>query len=120
MKQQLSGMKDNMSQMISPLPANPIDIGDSWKTKYKMASDPNSPMTVEGTYTLKSRRNGVAFVKFDGTVSNPQGLNGTMNGDVEIDEKTGMTKKSVIDMKMAGKAGLADLKVDGKVTTTTK
>src|SRR5262245_62578844 len=46
----------------------------SWKSTFKMATDPNSPMTIDATYMLKDRRNGTAYVKVDGKMSSTNGL----------------------------------------------
>jgi uncharacterized protein DUF6263 len=122
-KAQAANMKDSMGQMFTGLPDKPVDIGDTWTTQYKMpGGGPNGgQMSVDAKYTLKDRKNGVAFIKFDGTVNGgDDGLKGTMNGEIQIDEKTGWTKQSAMDMKMSGKQMGAELTMDGKVTTTSK
>jgi hypothetical protein len=115
--QQFDGMKDSLSQMTAALPDHPVDIGDSWKTQFKMATDPTQPMTVDATYTLADRRDGVAYIDVDGTMKSPQGLGGTYKGQLQIDEKTGWTKRGDIKLAMSGKAAGADMSMEGTVTS---
>jgi len=121
-KAQAAGMKDSMGQMFNGLPDKPVDVGDTWTAQYKMPGGAGgAPMTVDAKYTLKDRKNGVAFIQFDGTLNGGDGgLKGTMNGVIQIDEKSGWTKQSTMDMKMTGKQMGADMTMDGKVTTTSK
>jgi hypothetical protein len=106
-------LKESVGQMFAVLPDKPVAIGDSWEHESKVESDPTMPMEIASKYTLKEVRDGVAYVKVDAKISSKNGMKGTMEGDIEIDQKTGLQKKAVVNITAEGKQGPASFKLDG-------
>jgi hypothetical protein len=74
------------------------------------------PMKISCKYTLKEVRGGVAYLKYDAKITSTADLKGTIEGDVEVDQKTGLTTKFVGKMKAEGKQQGADFKLDSEMT----
>jgi hypothetical protein len=109
-------LQESIEQLISALPSHPVAIGDSWDDEYEIKSTPSMPMKVSGKYTLKDVRDGVAYLKYDAKVTSTADLKGSITGDAEIDQKTGLTTKFVGNMKVEGKQAGTDFKLDGELT----
>jgi hypothetical protein len=97
-------LKDLAGRMMRIFPAEPVAIGDTWYiTK---STNLMMPIDIGETYTLKSRKNGIAYIdavaKIDGDSSKnrqmgsneiPMQISGTTNWTIQVDEKTGLTRK---------------------------
>lgn len=114
--QQAKGMTNQFDQMMAFLPKEPVDIGDSWSATMEMATDPNMPMSVDATYTLYDRKEGVAIIKVDGKMKGGQGLSGTMTGTMRLDEATGWNQGGDMTMNMTGNVQGVEMKMEGKTT----
>ena len=125
LKEQIKGMAQSFEQMQAAYPKEPVDIRDSWESELDMTTDPNMPMKVKAKYTLYDRKDGVAIIKVDGTISSTAGLKGTMKGTMNMDEKTGWIKGGDMDMKLAGtmndpNAGQIQMSMTGKIKMSDK
>jgi hypothetical protein len=109
-------LKDSIVQLLSVLPSEPIAIGDSWEHELDLKSEPTMPMKISAKYTLKDVRDGVAYVKYDAKITSTADLKGTIEGDAEIDQETGLTSKFVAKLKAEGKQAGADFKLDAETT----
>jgi len=113
-KNQLESQRQQMTQMVAPLPDKPVGIGDSWESTMK-TPDPNLPATISAKYTLTGRKDGLAMIKLDGTIKSDQGINGTLSGTMSVEEKTGWTKNADIEMKIKGTVQGAKMNMTGKM-----
>ena len=101
-------------QWFGMFPERPVGVGDSWsKTVFETA---RMPMTVENKWTLKERKNGIAFLAVESVIkSNPDAepmemgpmkitmdLSGEQSGTYELDESTGWIVSSRITQKIYG------------------
>jgi hypothetical protein len=107
-------IKEMTGTMMTGFPAGPVAVGDSWYDTISM--NLMMPIDIETTYLFKSRKDGIAYIdaiaKFDmGDSSKPieMGPNkmsmqiaGTINNSSEVDEATGLTRKSNIKMNFSG------------------
>jgi hypothetical protein len=108
-------LKELTGNMLGVFPAGPIAIGDSWYDT--MSINFIMPIDIDTTYMLKERKDGIAYIdavaKMDmGDSSKPleidpnnkmsMQISGTMNTTCEVDEKTGLTRKSNIAMNFSG------------------
>jgi len=116
LKKQFSdeGMKEMMSQMTGFYPKEPVGAGEKWKREIKISK--TLPMIIDSTYTLKSRKDGVATIDAVMVVKpNPKGepmdmgvmkvgykLGGKQQGSFEVNEATGMVKTSRLKQKLSG------------------
>lgn len=116
LENQTKGMTGSFDQMMAFLPKEPVAVGDSWKGSMDVATDPNMPMKVEATYTLKERKNGKAIVGIDGQMKGGTGLSGTMKGTMTIDEKTGWNEGGKMTLDMSGNVQGMQMKMNGKIT----
>jgi hypothetical protein len=101
-KKQFDSQRDQMMQMIAPLPGKPVGIGDSWEGTMKLSGDPNLPITLTATYTLADRKDGDAIINLTGKLASDKGLTGTLSGTMRVEEKTGWTKSGNVGMSMKG------------------
>jgi len=118
-KQQLEGMK-NAFEQFTAYPDKPVDIGDTWTRKTKIAADPNMPMEMDATYTLVDRKDGKAVIKMDGKMAVANGMKGTSTGKFSMDEATGWVTGGEMTMNMAGESNGAAISVKGKTTISDK
>lgn len=114
-KKQLESQRQQMTQMVAPLPDKPVGVGDSWQSTMT-TPDPNLPATISAKYTLTGRKGGDAIIKVDGTIKSEKGINGTLSGTMQVEEQTGWTKNANIQMTMKGKVqGGAKMNMSGKM-----
>jgi hypothetical protein len=97
-------MKQNLQNVFALYPETPVAVGESWRRRVVIAR--GFPMVTEGTYTLRSRANGVAHVEIKATLSPNEeagpvelgtgkmsyDLKGEQSGTADIDEATGWTR----------------------------
>ena len=100
-----SAIRQSMSQMTGFFPDEPVKVGDVWTKSNKIES--GMAMLIETTYTLKERKNGIAYIDFSAKVtSDPDAkgiemmgmqmqydLAGTQSGTIQVDEKTKSKKR---------------------------
>ncbi|MEX2214289.1 MAG: DUF6263 family protein [Phycisphaeraceae bacterium] len=103
LKTQIRAMVKSFEQMGGAYPKVPVDIGDSWISEMEMTTDPNLPMKIKATYTLHNRKDGVAIIKLDGTITSQADLKGSVKGDMHMDEKTGWITGGEMAITLAGK-----------------
>ena len=105
------GMKQTMESSLKIYPDQPVKIGDSWTVDTKMQM--TMPIETITKYTLKEVKNGVAYLTISGTLISKgdfetmgnkmqTDLNGTNNGDAELDIQSGLILKSHLRMEMIG------------------
>jgi hypothetical protein len=109
-------LQESLDQMFSGLPSAPVAVGDTWEDEYDLKSDPNLPMKISGKYTLKEVRDGVAYVKYEAKITSTADIKGTIEGDAEVDQKTGLPIKSAFNLKAEGSQSGADFKLDSQLT----
>lgn len=114
-----SAIKQSMSQMTGFFPDEPVKVGDTWTKSNKIES--GMSMVIETIYTLKERKNGIAYIDFTAKVtSDPDAkgiemmgmqmkydLAGTQSGTIQVDEKTGWTKETKGKQEMKGKMNMS-------------
>ncbi|NQT16347.1 MAG: hypothetical protein HQ582_26555 [Planctomycetes bacterium] len=107
-------MKEVMGDVLATFPAEPVAIGDSWSKR--SITTRGLAVTVNNTWTLKSRRRGVAVLDLRSTVQpNPDGqgvstgdvrleydVRGTQSGFLQIDEATGWVLGSTVSQRVSG------------------
>lgn len=107
-------LKEMMGNMLSIYPDKPVRVGDSWSRKIVL--EKGLPMIINNTWTLKERREGVAFIEVDSTVEpNPDApsismmtvkmrynMTGTQKGTIEVQEDTGWIIRSKLDQNFSG------------------
>jgi hypothetical protein len=108
-------VKEMTGSMLGMFPAEPAAVGDTWYDTISMNFI--MPIDIDTTYMLKQRKDGIAYIdavaKMDmGDSSKPleidpnnkvsMQISGTMNTTSEVDEKTGLTRKSNITMNFSG------------------
>jgi hypothetical protein len=109
-----AAMKQNMQNLFALYPPRPVAVGESWGRKLVVAK--GFPLVIDGTYTLKSRDNGVAEIALDAKVS-PNAdaggvdlgtgkmsyeLSGTQRGSAKVEEATGWTRSLTTEQDVAG------------------
>jgi hypothetical protein len=108
-------IKEMAGTMMTGFPAGPVAVGDSWYDTISMNFI--MPIDIETTYIFKSRKDGIAYIdsiaKFDmGDSSKSMEIDpnnkvamqlaGAINASSEVDEATGLTRKSNIKMNFSG------------------
>ncbi len=107
-------MKEQMQSSLAIFPDKPVGVGDSWEKKFSGMG--MFPCIVENTWTLKSRKDGVATIDVISKVKpDPDGkpvdmgvvkltykLSGEMSGSTKVKESTGWAVSSKIKQKISG------------------
>lgn len=120
-KAQMQGLfnEEKMKQQLEELSGYTTqekNIGESWEEKKTVSALSNMKTQVNRTYTLKDRKDGKAFLEVAGTIQvNPDAkvnmgtmsfrydIQGTLKGEIIIDEKNGWVTSSTIQQIMSGK-----------------
>lgn len=111
-------IKTALENMLAIFPGKPVAIGDSWSKKITLAK--GFPMIINTTWTLKSRKNGLAFIEAHATIDpNPQGeplqlgqakllyaVSGTQQGTLEVEEDSGWLSRAQLTQKAGGQIHL--------------
>jgi hypothetical protein len=98
-------------------PGKPVAIGESWNRDAAVAGMGGPSMAMQSTYTLKERRDGIAFIEMVakmGSGDNPptvkmgmldvkNELTGEMKSSLEVDEATGWIRNSDGRAEASGK-----------------
>jgi len=107
-------MKEMVEKRTAIFPEEPVSVGDSWSKK--RAFTMGVPMTIDATYTLKSRKDGIATIAVKakvepnadappmemGSVTVQYRLSGTMEGTCQIVETTGWFHTGLAKGKLSG------------------
>ena len=120
MKEQFGdqALKELMEQMMGFYPDQAVGVGDTWTRK--MVVTKGQPMVMNNTWTLKSRKDGVALIDVESTLEpNPDAgaveagpgtlrhlLRGTQQGSIELDEATGWVLRSTFKRELSGDLAL--------------
>jgi FKBP-type peptidyl-prolyl cis-trans isomerase len=112
---------DNIKKMAESssavYPDKPVAIGDTWTRGSTAVGMGGFGMTTQTTYTLKDRRDGIAYIDVVskmgsegdaavlkiGTVDVKNDLSGEVKGSMELDEATGWVRKSEQRTQLSGK-----------------
>lgn len=107
-------------------PDHPVSVGESWEKDITPLK--GSDMKVHGKYTLEKISGKRATIHFDGTITanTVQGedikMEGTMNGEMTVDAKTGWLVESTVDQDLSLDIDQNGQKfpatINGTITTT--
>ena len=133
-------LKHALEQITGFYPESLVNPKDKW-TSEKLVSA-GFPMKVVDNYTLRSRKNGIAYIDVSSVItSSPDSegvqmgpvsifydITGAHVGSIEVDESTGLPIRSEIDMSLSGTvraSGIPDeepqswpIRADGRVVVT--
>ncbi len=133
-------IRQALEQITGFYPESPVEPGD--KGTSETLVNTGSPMKVVDTYTLQSRKNGVADIDVSSVItSSPDSegvrmgpvsifydITGSHSGSIEVDESTGLPIRSEIDMRFSGTvraSGIPDeepqswpIRTDGRAVVT--
>jgi hypothetical protein len=108
-------LKELTGTMMTMFPEGAVAVGDTWYDTISINF--MMPIDVDTTYIFKSRKDGIAYIdaaaKMDmGDSSKPleidpntkmsMQISGTINTTSEVEEKTGLTRKSNMTMNLSG------------------
>ena len=108
-------VKEMTGNMMGMFPAEPVAVGDTWYDTISMNFI--MPIDIDTTYMLKQRKDGIAYIdavakmdmgdsskaiEIDPNNKVSMQISGTMNSTSQVDEKTGLTRKSNITMNFSG------------------
>jgi len=108
-------VKEMTGDMMGRFPAEPVAAGDTWYDT--MSMNFIMPIDVDTTYLLKQRKDGIAYIdavakmdmgdsskiiEIDPNNKMSMQISGTMNSMSEVDEATGLTRKSNVAMNFSG------------------
>ncbi len=111
-------LQELMNIALAIYPDRPVGIGDSWSRR--MVISRGFPMVVENTWTLKSRKDGIAFIEISSEITpGPEGssigmgpmelnyeIRGTQTGTIELKEATGWIIRSEVTQSLSGEVRL--------------
>ncbi len=114
-------LKEMMGRMTAVLPDKTVTIGDSWTRTVTVHTQ--ARVIVDSTWTLDSRRRGVAVISVSSTVkSDPEAapiemgprklsyeLSGTQEGTLELNQATGWIIRGKLTEQLSGKVSLGDM-----------
>lgn len=114
-------MKESFEKASAIYPNKPVAVGDSWSKKVALAM--GMPMILDNTWTLKSRKDGVAFVDVTSTIQpNPDAapmevsgmtisyeLSGEQSGTLEVVEATGWLAAAHMTQNVSGQISAAGM-----------
>ena len=108
-------LEELTGNMMAVFPAEPVAVGDTWYDTQSINFI--MPIDVDTTYMFKSRKDGIAYIdaaakmdmgdssetiEIDPNNKMAMQISGTINSTNEVDEKTGLTRKSSITMNFSG------------------
>lgn len=108
------GIKEMTESSLAIYPDKPVGIGDSWKRTLNLTQ--GAAMTLENEWILKDRSDGVSFIEVKSSIkSNPEAapvvmgstkisydLSGKQQGQIELEESTGILIRSRINQDISG------------------
>ncbi|MCY6960541.1 DUF6263 family protein [Clostridium brassicae] len=107
-------VKKQVENITSVYPDEAVKTGDVWENKSEVLGQ--YPLEAENKYTLKENKDGIAEITVESKISTKKGkeplilepiklsyeIQGTQNGLLNIDEKSGIPKHVKINYKYAG------------------
>jgi hypothetical protein len=108
-------VKEMTGSMLCMFPVEPVAVGDTWYDTISMNFV--MPIDIDTTYMLKERKDGIAYIdavakmdmgdsskaiELDPNNKMSMQISGTMNSASQVDEKTGLTRKSNMTMNFSG------------------
>ncbi|MFA5292449.1 MAG: DUF6263 family protein [Phycisphaerae bacterium] len=108
-------IKELTGNMMGVFPAEPVAVGDTWYDSKSINFI--MPIDVDTTYMFKQSKDGIAYIdtaakmdmgdsskllEIDPNNKMSMQIAGTMNATSEVDEKTGLTRKSNMTMNFSG------------------
>ena len=113
-------MKQNLQNLFALYPDKPVAVGESWQRRVVVSK--GFPVTIDATYTLKSRVDGVATVDVKATLAPNEAagpldigtgkmtydLRGEQSGTATVDEATGWTRSMTTSQLMSGNLRFQD------------
>ncbi len=108
-------VKEMTGSMMGAFPEEPVSAGDTWYDIISMNFI--VPIDVDTTYILKERRDGVAYIdavakmdmgdssktiEIDPNSKMSMQISGTINSASQVNEKTGLTRRSDMTMNFSG------------------
>lgn len=122
-------MKEMLTRMMAVYPAEPVTVGDTWSSRNAVTA--GFPITVDATYTLRERRDGVAFVDVVSTVESTPGvegmemagatlkfnLSGDQSGTIEIGESDGWVVRTRLSQEFSGQVEIDGGEAAGQTMT---
>ena len=91
------GINEHLVCLLVPYPDKPVKVGDTWTRQEKQSGTVSN-----NTYTLESRRNGIATVRVKGDVKGGEPMHGTQEGTVKIDEASGAIVEAKLHTELGG------------------
>jgi len=127
MKQQFNddAMKISFQHSFKIYPANAVKAGDSWNEESAMSVN-NMNTTYITKYTLKEVKNNMATVAVESVVAMDPGatmegkLDGTQNGTILVDVKTGLPVTNDITMNIKGNVKTQGMDIEMDLSAQTK
>jgi hypothetical protein len=132
-----NAMEQNFDILTKYIPNRTIKVGESWVETDTLTNQVELISTT--TYTLKKRANGIAYIELEGKVASMKNaqpmdmgtmkikykLSGIEKGTVEIDEKTGFTLNSDVNLNLSGMMEIESdmtgaMSMDTKISTNQK
>ena len=113
-------VKEMTGSMLCMFSGEPVAVGDTWYDTISI--DFVMPIDIDTTYMLKQRKDGIAYidaaakmdmgdsskaVELDPNNKMSMQISGTMNSTSQVDEKTGLTRKSNMTMNFSGVVKIA-------------
>jgi hypothetical protein len=132
LRQQLddADLRQNLQNLFGPFPDHPVAIGDSWTRMTEM--NIGFPMTVQSTYALQGREDGIAIVEVTGSIATAPdpsmalntlkmnySLKGEQSGTIRIDEATGWLKAAEVSQHLNGSATVRGPNIDAQTVPVT-
>jgi hypothetical protein len=108
-------VKETTGSMLCMFSGEPVAVGDTWYNTISM--DFVMPIDIDTTYMLKQRKDGIAYIdavakmdmgdssktiEIDPNNKMSMQISGTMNSTSQVDEKTGLARKSNMTMNFSG------------------
>jgi len=105
-------MKEMIGQSSAIYPDKPIKVGESWTKTITLSK--GFPMKITNKWTLKKRKGGISYIDMLSSVSQNDtplefgvvkikyNISGSMSGQMEMQEKSGLATKATINQKMSG------------------
>lgn len=123
-------LAESFEKATAIYPDKSLSAGDSWSKRLTLAT--GMPMIIDNTWTLKSRKDGVAFVDVKSTIApNPDAepleisgmsvsyeVSGDQTGTLELDEATGWPLRSHMTQNLSGQISAAGMTWPVTITST--
>jgi hypothetical protein len=109
-----AALSEMMEKTMAMLPTEPVGVGDSWDRTMTVTT--GLPSTIEDTWTLVDRKDGLATIEVKSTLKPNEdappmkmgpfsmkfGLSGTQTGTLKLDEATGWFVGGTFNQELSG------------------